>query len=201
MGAACGPVRSRNSLMNQSWVRWLAYFEIVGALLILGGGWYRKHNALGDPVVSFPIVTYIAAAFTLGAGGLLLAEERVGVSMSLLVQCLQIVQLNYGLRFVLLAGPEINLLLASVGTRVEVGGGGAFALLVAPPDGTLLGSGVSGEANFGFMAHQLSTATWAVAINLVALCFFVRLWRLDEALTAEAKRAAKQRFDEETSRP
>ena len=187
--------------MRQSWVRWLACFEIVGALLILGGGWYRRHNALGDPVISLPIVTYVAAAFTLGAGGLLFAEERAGLAMSLVVQCLQIVQLNYGVRFVLLAGPEINLLLSSVGVRVEAGGGGAFALLSAPPDGTLLASGVSGEANAGFMAHQLSTATWALSINVVALYFFVRLWRLDDALTAEAKRAAKQRDDQEATLP
>ena len=35
---------------------------------------------------------------------------------------------------------------------------------------------------------ELEKATWALGINLVAAYFFVRLWRLDSVLTAQAER-------------
>jgi hypothetical protein len=177
--------------MEQGWVRAVAYFELVGGILVVGGGWFPKHSAGGDLIVSFPLVVLSASGLSIAAGLLLLNREHGGVLMSMLVQACQIVNINIGWRYVFLVGPKVTLVFASTGAALYGGLGGLFTLSSAPADGTLRASGVGADVNFRWMLHPLDAATWTVGINVLAVYYFVRLWRLDDVLTAEATAKAR----------
>jgi hypothetical protein len=187
-------MRPSTAVMEEGWVRAVAYFELIGGVLIIAGGWLTKHDAGGQTWVSFPFVLLIAAGLSIAAGLLLLNREQNGVLMSLLVQGCQVVNINIGWRYVFLVGPKITLLFASTGVALYGGIGGQFSLSSAPTDGTLRALGVGADLKVDWMLHPLDAATWTVGVNMLAAYFFVRLWRLDDILTAEATARAKDRL-------
>lgn len=179
--------------MRQRWILAMAYCELVGGILILCGGWLLKQDANRHFVVFLPLVTMAAAALSLTAGGLVLRQKQSGLALSLLVQALQIVNFNVGWRYVFLAGPKMTLMLASAGVALYGGAGGLFTLTGAPSDGTLAAPGVAAELKVALMPGSLESASWAIGINLLAIYFFVRLWRLDTALTVQSGANAEAR--------
>ena len=173
--------------MRQTWVRFIGWSEIIGGVLMILGVWQIKHVGPGNIHFVLSAITWGFAALSIVAGAQLLMEPASGMVLSLFVQGLQIVSVNAGWRYVFLAGPKLTLLIASVGLRVSAGGGGAFILTSAPQNGTLDAPGLAFAFNLSIMG-RLETATWALGINLLAAYFFVRLWRLDTELTAQAER-------------
>lgn len=173
--------------MRQAWVRFVGWSQIIGGLLMLLGVWQITHLEPGNIHVVFSPIAWGFAALSVVAGYQLLMARPSGMVLSLFVQGLQIVSVNAAWRYVFLAGARLTLLVSSVGLRVSAGGGGAFILTSAPPDGTLNAPGLALAFNLSIMG-ELEKATWALGINLVAAYFFVRLWRLDSVLTAQAER-------------
>jgi hypothetical protein len=96
----------------------------------------------------------------------------------LVVQLAQILSLNAGWRYVFLAGPKVTWLIASVGTGINVGGGGLFIVTNVPGDGTLNAVGLAADISVGIMPAPLEAASWTIGINLVAIYFARRLWCL-----------------------
>lgn len=174
--------------MRQTWVRVVAISELVGGVFILFGGWQLVRDSAGHLHVVLPLVMLGAAGLSTAAGRLLILERPSGIGLSMFVQGLQIVSVSGAWRYVFLAGAQLTFVIASAGLRFFAGGGGAFILSNAPADGSLHAPGVSVAVNLG-VGGNFETATWALGINLVAAYFFARLWRLDNTLTEEAKRA------------
>src|SRR5262245_24038271 len=127
------------------------------------------------------VVYTISGAFlglALYAGQELGRGTKRGILLSLVVQALQIVQLNFpSLGFFFLAGPFVELG-ASSSILLVTGGAGALGYIANnPTTGFLPGTWLG--IHFGF---QLSLAdkhpTITVGVNIVALVFAIRLWRL-----------------------
>lgn len=172
--------------------------ELAGGILILFGAWQLARDPAGHLHIVAPLFALGAAAFSAWAGRLLMLERPSGIVLSLFVQGLQIVSVSGAWRYVLLAGPKLGVVIASAGLRFVAGGGGAFILSSAPPDGTLNAPGLALAFNMS-IGGDFERATWSLGINLVAAYFFVRLWRLDSALTAQAER--DKRRDQATALP
>ena len=169
--------------MDHRWVRTLGIFQIVGALMMFGLSLTPRVSAT-ELHVNVPVVTWVFASVTFLAGVLLVGRHASGVTLSLVVQLAQVVSANAGWRYVFLAGPKLTWVIASVGTGLFMGGGGLLALTSAATDGTLNAVGLGADMNIALMPRPLSEASWAVGINLIALYFARRLWRLRTELSA-----------------
>ena len=171
--------------MRQTWVRFIGWSEIIGGVLMILGVWQIKHVGPGNIHFVLSAITWGFAALSIVAGAQLLMEPASG-SVTVRAGTADR-QRECRVGYVFLAGPKLTLLIASVGLRVSAGGGGAFILTSAPQNGTLDAPGLAFAFNLSIMG-RLETATWALGINLLAAYFFVRLWRLDTELTAQAER-------------
>jgi hypothetical protein len=135
-------------------------------------------------------VTWIFASVSFLAGVLLVGRHSSGLALSLAVQLAQVFSVNAGWRYVFLAGPKLTWVIASVGTGLYVGGGGLLALTPAATDGTLNAVGLGADVSVGLMPRPVAEATWAVGVNLVAVWFAWRLWRLRAELATPVVTAA-----------
>jgi hypothetical protein len=164
----------------------IASSEVVGGALVLVG--YALVAAFGlrpDPLWQvFPGIVF--ALVSIAAGWLLHRRHRWGVALSLAVQGLQIANLSLPgtLRYVAFAGPLLQLVAASTGVRLNLGGGGAFVLVPWSNDGTLRAPGVNVAIGAGYQPGLLADSQVTLAINFVALYF---LWRLLTSVRTEAR--------------
>ena len=168
--------------MEHRWVRVLGFFELIGGVLALLGSMFTKGPTPGSVRISFELLPIAVCLASATAGILLLKHRRAGVPVSLAIQIAQVLSFNAGWRYVFLVGPKLTWVIAAVGTRLDIGGGGLFVLSNAPPDGTLGAIGLAVDANIGIMPKPLSTSAWAIGINLAALYFARRLWHLRREL-------------------
>lgn len=149
-------------------------FAAAGLVLAAGVATLRSS---GRSVVAYTV----AGAFLslcLYAGRELSRGTRRGLTLSLLVQALQVVHVNmrsFGVLF--LAGPwlEVGMSRSLVGVTL---GGGAVAWLVPvmPRAADLAGTVL--YAQWGLLLAESPEPSVRFGINLVALVFAVRLWRL-----------------------
>lgn len=163
--------------MTHRWIRMLGLFQIVGAIMMFGFSVSPKLSG-GQVHFNIPLVTWVFASIAFLAGVLLVGGHRSGVTLSFAVQLAQVLSFNAGWRYAFLTGPKLTWVIANLGTALYVGGGGILALTNAPTDGTLNGVGLGADINLAIMDKPLAEATWAVGINLVAVYFVGRLWRL-----------------------
>ena len=130
---------------------------------------------LDPPWQAIPGLAFIA--LSMAAGILLLRNHRYGVPASILVQALQILSVSVPsrLRFVAVAGPIAQLIVATTGVRFEVGAGGAFVAVPWSDDGALGALGTHFEIGVGFAPGALVNSRFTVALNFAAVYF---LWHL-----------------------
>ncbi len=171
-------------------MRVLGFFELIGGGLALLGSLFSRGPRPGSITISFQLLPLAASFLGIAAGILLLKRRQTGVRVSLAVQAAQAVSFNVGWRYVYLVGPKLTWVVAAVGTRLELGGGGLFVLSNAPPDGTLAAIGLALDANLGVMPKPLSTSAWTLGINLAALYFARRLWHLHRQLGPSLEKGA-----------
>ena len=167
----------------------MGVFQIVGSLMMFSFS-LTPHLSDVQFHVNVPIASWVFASISFLAGVLLIGRHSSGVTLSLAVQLAQIVSANVGWRYVFLVGPKVTWVVASLGTGLSVGGGGLLALTATATDGTLNAIGLAADVNLGFMPKPLAEAGWAVGVNLVAVYFARRLWRLRAELTAQSAATA-----------
>ena len=161
--------------MREPWVRILAWSELLagaaGALL-LAWTFVVSPFALPDWYIVF-VVAFFSANIV--AGYLLLGARSAGVTLSFVLQALQVLVLNFGVAYVARAGIHLTAVVASTGAGVFAGPSATF---IAYPTGTggfqdFLGFSL----NIGWWLKPMRQAHWAVGVNLAALYFAIRLWR------------------------
>lgn len=113
----------------------------------------------------------------MGAGIALFRKQRWGVPASMAVQVLQLASVSVAshFRYVAFAGPVAQLIIATTGVRLNVGGGGAFTAIPWSQDGSLGAIGANLEGGVGFQPGTLAESEFTLAINFVAIYF---LWHL-----------------------
>jgi hypothetical protein len=130
----------------------------------------------------FPVLAYTLSgafmALVLYAGNELSRGTQRGVLLSLIAQVAQIVHLNYpGLSVLFLAGPFVELG-ASSNVFLLTGGVGAVGY-VAPSAMPATSPGARFALHAGIrLDATVQHPAIAIGINVVALVFAVRLWRL-----------------------
>jgi hypothetical protein len=169
--------------MKRDILRIIAASELLGGIFVLSGyallalGGYRLNPAWQAlPAVAF-------GAFAMVSGIALYRGRRWGVRASMLLQLLQIASFSIvsHLRYVALVGPIVQLIIATTGVRLEVGGGGAFVAVPWSQDGSLGALGVHLEAGLGFQPGTLADSEFTMGVNLLAIYF---LWRLSAFVAA-----------------
>ena len=172
----------------------VATSELVGGILAIVGWVLIAATHDVQPAWS------ILPAFGFGllamlSGILLFRQHHWGVPLSIAVQVLQILSISSvgQYRYVALAGPFSQLILASNGVRLNIGAGGAFVGVPWCQDGSLEAPGVSVDVDGGVMPGSLADSGFTVAINFVALYF---LWRLLDFVGGQANAPAQHSLDE-----
>ena len=122
-------------------------------------------------------------AFVLYAGNELRRGTRRGVVLSLVAQGLQLVHLNVSwLSFLFLAGPSIELGVSRGAVLMTASAGSVAALTPIQPTSPVAGLLLS--YHFGFLFNtDFRDTTVLAGINLVALSFAARLWRIRSLVT------------------
>jgi hypothetical protein len=128
------------------------------------------------------------ALLAISAGILLLRSHPWGVPLSIVLQALQIVSLSIvpTFRYVALAGPVAQLILATTGFYFELGGGGSFVAVPWSSDGTLGALGMAFSMGGGYRPQPLSESTFTIGIN-IAVAY--SLWLLVSHVAAERREA------------
>jgi hypothetical protein len=172
--------------MNRDILSIIAASELLGGICVLSGyamipltGYRLEPAWQAAPGLAFGV-------FAMASGVALLRRKRWGVSASIAVQLLQLVSVSIvsRVRYVALAGPVAQLIVATTGVRLEAGGGGAFVAVPWSLDGTLGSLGTQAQAGFGVQPSPLAESEFTMAVNLVAFYF---LWRLSDYLGRNGK--------------
>jgi len=176
-------IRSTRSLFPEApvrppqWLSILAWMELVSGALglvtylsvtltypTLYSTW---HHLLAVPFFGANII----------AGIMLIQKREMGVSLSFIVQLLQVVFWNSGIAWVARAGLHITPVLASTGFGIFFGPAAEFFSYPVETTSVAPGPGLSVLLNLGFFVKPISDASFACGVNLVALAFTRRLWR------------------------
>lgn len=170
--------------MNRDILRIIAASELLGGIFVLAGyallgiAGYRLNPAWQAlPAVAFGVLA-------MASGIALFRGMRWGVRASIALQLLQVASFSIAshLRYVALAGPIVQLIVATTGVRLEFGGGGAFVAVPWSQDGTLGALGVHLEAGIGYQPGTLADSGFTMGVNLLAIYF---VWRLSDAVSAK----------------
>ena len=196
---------------------------IVGWSQVIGGalacaGQFRLDGRFGQGVhVIASVETLLVSATSIVAGVLLLSRHRFGVKASLGIQLLQVFAISGRGHWVFAAGGVCRFLIASTGVGIQLGAGGQYQAMLESHPGVLRASGYF-LGGFFRLGTPMESAEWVVGINLVALYFARRLWRLVRGIprlsgprvvvhaesratvVARARELAQPQFDEHAKR-
>jgi hypothetical protein len=127
----------------------------------------------------------------MASGVALFRRNRWGVPASIGLQLFQIASFSVAshFRYVALAGPLVQLIVATTGVRLNIGGGGAFVAVPWSQDGSLGALGAHLEAGIGFQPGTLADSEFTMAVNLVAIYF---LWRLFDFVGEKGRAASEE---------
>jgi hypothetical protein len=165
-------------MKTPSWPRWirvLAGFQFLGGICCIAGS-VMPIGQSGDTIqLHVEFVPLLAGAASALAGFLLVVRDRLGLTLSFLVQTAQVISFSGSFRYVFFAGPLVRFIVHGNGSAIAVGAGGVGFLTGYPPDATFNAVGLA----FQFMAGigTQPDAGWAFGVNLVALYFAIRLAR------------------------
>lgn len=165
------------------WLRVVALYTIGSAFVGLAS---LVQLALAIPAFRSTLSLPVGAAFSVWAvwaGTRALQNRRDGIRALYVLQVAQVVAFSLGWRLVARAGVVGQVLMASVGFRLE-GGWQAQFVLTPLEDGSLRAAGVSMVLGAGIGSNaEFEQARWAVGINVVAVYLALRLWHYMKTAT------------------
>ena len=177
--------------MNSRPLRIIATLELLGGVsVVIGYAVLLSRYHFNPAWQVYPGLLFSLLA--IAAGILLLRSHPWGVPLSLALQASQVVSLSIvsHFRYVALAGPIAQLIVATTGFYFELGGGGSFVAVPWSTDGTLGALGMSFSFGTGYRPQPLSESTLTVGINIAAVYC---LWLLATFASAERRKARAQR--------
>lgn len=127
------------------------------------------------------IIALLGIAFAILAGYsgyLLLRRRELGVSLSLIVQALQVFGVRAAGQYAALAGLKATLLISSAGAAIHAGAGGEFVISSTRASGGLDALGFTFQTAYWVLTKPLETAELTITINFAAIYFIYRLWPL-----------------------
>jgi hypothetical protein len=173
--------------MKSRSMKLVAIFELLGGVsVVIGYAAVLSRGHFNPAWQVYPGLLFALLAIT--AGVLLLRSHPWGVPVSIVLQALQIVSLSIvpTFRYVALAGPVAQVIVATTGFYFELGGGGSFVAVPWSTDGTLGALGMAFSLGGGYRPQPLSESTFTIGINIAAA---YSLWLLVFQAAAERREA------------
>jgi ATP-dependent Clp protease ATP-binding subunit ClpC len=176
----------------------VGWSQIIGGVLACIGQFLPRMTTAGLRFDA-PIHMLIVGVASIVAGALLLSRHRFGVKASLAIQLFQVFAISGRGHWVFSTGVVLRFLLTDAAVGIQAGVGGQFYASVQSIPGMLNASGVffSGAFRFGL---PFESAEWFVGINLLALYFARRLWRLMRGIEERVKIRDRDREREQEQR-
>jgi hypothetical protein len=163
--------------MTRHWVRFLGASQLLGGILVVSA---YAVGAVAWPRAIAPWQNGLAVAFGafVGFAGVqLLRASPRAIGLSIVAQAVQVFAATQvpGWRYVGIAGLKGQLILATNGIHVALGGGGEFIAVPWARNGSLDSIAANLETGLRIASNGLEHSTTTVGINVVAIYF---LWKL-----------------------